>query len=89
MVTQIIQTGKNEPMISKAGARAQPVLRRLTPLMTRAIARVLFIVADRPEVEWELGDWVKFVAQESMEFRALWSLQAGRFAAGCRLRTRG
>lgn len=52
MIRHSIQTGKKEPITSMAGARPQPAHRNAAPML-RESAVVLFIVADRPEVEWE------------------------------------
>jgi hypothetical protein len=42
-----------------AGARAQPPHRRQTPPIPRESAGVLFIVVDRPKVEWEKVELAK------------------------------
>jgi hypothetical protein len=52
---QTIQTGKNEPITSIAGARPQPVNKRQTAPMPNESAGVLLVIAG-PEVEWEKAE---------------------------------
>jgi hypothetical protein len=59
VMRQTIQTGKNEPTTSMAGALAQPPHRRQTPPILKESVGVLFIVAGRPEVEWKKVELTK------------------------------